>query len=159
MSNKVYKIFSVLVILFVLRFGEGKDSFIVSQAWNQILPQGWGFFTINPYYSRLHHFKISDDKSDYHLIDLSSSSFEMLFGLNRSNRRKSLAFNYIYKSPVTWSSDLNFNNYENLESIRFSDYDCYLGEGIYFTIKEETINIYKIGLIRPRKAMYMYEIK
>ena len=157
--SKLYRTISVLVILLVLRFGEDKDSFIVPQAWSQILPQGWGFFTINPYYSRLHHFKISDDKSDYHLIDLSSSSFEMLFGLNRSNRRKSLAFNYIYKSPVTWSSDLNFNNYENLESIRFSDYDCYLDEGIYFTIKEETIDIHKTRLIRPRKAMYMYEIK
>lgn len=157
--SRLYKIFSVLVILLVLRFGQDKDSFVVPRAWSQILPQGWGFFTINPYYSRLYHYKISSENKSYHLIDLSSSSFEMLFGLNRSNRRKSLAFNYIYKSPVTWSSDLNFNNYKSLESIRFTDYDCYLEEGVYFTIKEETISFHKIGLIKPRRAVYMYEVK
>lgn len=156
--ERKFKIISIIFILFFMRFGISEKHFKTPVFWGQILPQGWGFFTINPYYSNLNHYIYN---REFEYIDLSSSSYKLIYGLKRDNRRKSLAFNHVFKDPVLWRKHIKFNdstfNYEEGKIIDFKNSDSNLDKGLYLTTKNEILNINNTN--KPRKAIFYYRIK
>jgi len=158
-----FKIPSIVLILLLLRFGDNIWYNEEPRIWTEILPQGWAFFTLNPLYANLYHYQIVNGKLI--LIELNSSSKNMLFGLRRDNRRKSLAFNYVFKSPVRWkvydgvfSQEELQNGLNRKEIINFSKSDSFLKSGLYVTLKKETL-LFKKNNRKPKKANYYFEVK
>ncbi len=163
MLKTIFRILSITFLLILFKFGDSNFKIKSTFIQDNLLYQSWGFFTNNPLYSNLYHYKVKNNKIIY--IETNTSNFKSLFGIRRDIKRRNEAFNFVYKTNVFWieekqnSIEILLNSIKNRNEIDFSKSRSKLEKGIYITQKIETIELSKSLSNNPRKAMYIFEVK
>ena len=153
----------IVVLLWGFKFGDSGYKIKTLDFFDILLFQSWGFFTNDPMYSNLYHYKVERDKIVY--MPTNTSSINALFGIKRDIKRRNEAFNFVYKTLVHWEIK-NYKNKEEIlndiksrDKIDFRESRSKLEKGIYLTKKIETLKFSKIDNEQPRQAIYIFEVK
>ena len=156
--------FLIVCLLFVFQFGNSKIDLGAPKIFDILLFQSWGFFTNNPLYSNLYHYRLKGDKLEY--IPLNTSSLNSFYGLKRERKRKISAFNFLYKDFVQWkitsslTEDKLLKKIDERDCVDFSKSRSKLNKGTYITLKKEILPFNDIiKKVTPREAIYIFEIE
>jgi antimicrobial peptide system SdpA family protein len=116
-SKIVQKLFNIIMIIIafimVLLFSEDNTIDLNANTLRTISPQGYAFFTRDPKEPQLFIYEIERDTITRNLSQ-NSSSFNMLFGLSRVNRRQSLEFNEVFPKLIKWK---NYNSITDIKGV------------------------------------------
>lgn len=163
MRTKIFRIISFISLLFIFKFGNSQYKFQISPVFDLFLYQDWGFFTNNPLFSNLTHYKYENEKLTP--VFLNTTTLGSMLGLKRQVKRNSVAFNFIYKDLVDWKSMSQIDKQrlnkliQVCPSYHFEESRSILEKGIYITIKKETLPLRDLGNKEPRRQIYIFEVK
>lgn len=129
-----------LIIAFILFISFSSDSAFRydSKYLNTFLPQGYAFFTREPKEPNIYVYKIENEGKIKRVINKASLSGEAFLGLNRSNRRTEIEFQYPISKIYKWHKSIKESEIY-IDTIRYKINEINLVQGHYLFVKERRI--------------------